>query len=47
MDEQQHHFDQAVAEPAIKYSKEKMSITKIDKYFTHRSRLKYMNTYKD
>jgi hypothetical protein len=34
MDEQQHHFDQAVAEPAIKYSKEKMSITKIDKFRT-------------
>jgi hypothetical protein len=28
MDEQQHHLDQAVAKPAIKYSKEKMSITK-------------------
>jgi hypothetical protein len=47
MDEQQHHFDQAVAKPAIMYRKEKMSITKIDKFLNHRSRLKYMNTYKD
>ena len=38
-------FRSAVAKPAIK--QRKMSITKIDKYFTHGSILKYMNTYTD